>query len=226
MSKIRLLIVDDQYLFAESLETVLTLRTDHFDVAGIAGNGREALEWVRTNNVDIILMDVRMPVMDGVEATRLIKTEQPEVKIVMLTTFRDDEYVYQALKYGAAGYILKNTPIEDLITTIEAAYHGLVQISPDLIPSLVAHYRADLGVSEGTGSGDRPVWISYLTAREKEILQLMAEGLDNTRIAGKLFLAPQTVKNHVSQIYSKIGTKDRMEALRLVRDLGRDLRLL
>jgi DNA-binding NarL/FixJ family response regulator len=226
LAKIRLLIVDDQYLFAESLETVLTLRYDHFEVVGIVNNGKEAVEWVRSNSFDLILMDVRMPVMDGVEATRIIRSELPESKIVMLTTFRDDEYVYQALKHGAVGYVLKNTPVEDLATTIQAAFHGVVQISPDLVPSLVSHMSKDSGSFTESTAIERPSWISFLSAREKEILQLMAEGLDNRHIAEKLYLAPQTVKNHVSQIYSKIGTKDRMEAVRLVQDLGKDLRLL
>ncbi|MDT8298483.1 MAG: response regulator transcription factor, partial [Spirochaetaceae bacterium] len=138
MKKIRLLIVDDQLLFAESLETVLTLRSDKFEVAGIVNNGREALDWVVSNHADIILMDVRMPVMDGVEATRLIREIVPDAKIVMLTTFRDDEYVYQALKDGAVGYMLKNTPVEDLFSTVEAASHGVVQISPELLPGIVS----------------------------------------------------------------------------------------
>ncbi len=229
MEKIRLLIVDDQYLFAERLDTVLTLRTDRFKVMGVMNNGKEALDWVRSNDFDLILMDVRMPVMDGVEATRLIRKELPDSKIVMLTTFRDDEYVYQALKYGAVGYVLKNTPVEDLITIIEAAFHGVVQISPDLVPSLVSHLSMDsegISASEESEEIVRPSWISFLSAREKEILQLMAEGMDNRHIAEKLYLAPQTVKNHVSMIYSKIGTKDRMEAVRLVQDLRKDLRLL
>ncbi len=229
MDKIRLLIVDDQYLFAESLETVLTLRTDRFEVMGIVNNGKEALDWVRSNDFDLILMDVRMPVMDGVEATRLIRKEFSDSKIVMLTTFRDDEYVYQALKYGAVGYVLKNTPVEDLITTIEAAFHGVVQISPDLVPSLVSHLSKEskgISSSEESEEIERPSWIGFLSAREKEILQLMAEGMDNRHIAEKCYLAPQTVKNHVSQIYSKIGTKDRMEAVLLVQDLKKDLRLL
>lgn len=224
MKKIRLLIVDDQKLFAESLETVLSLRFGNFEVAGVVGNGREALEWVQQHAFDVILMDVRMPVMDGVEATRRIREEFPEDRIVMLTTFKDDEYVLQALKNGAMGYVLKNTPVEDLAATIEAARHGLVQLSPDLVPGLVD--RPDPPVEIDEGPVERPEWIAFLSAREKEILQLMAEGLDNTSISEKLFIAPQTVKNHVSQIYSKIGTKDRMEAVRLVQELKKDLRLL
>ena len=221
MKRIRLLIVDDQYLFAESLQTVLTLRSDErFEVLAILGNGAEALEWIQSHEVDLVLMDVRMPVMDGVEAVRLIRKQVPEMKIVMLTTFRDDEYVFQALSHGAVGYMLKNTPVEDLITTIDAASRGVVQISPELLPTLVREGKPPLE------SSNRPEWISYLSGREKEILQCMAEGFGNKAIAERLFLAPQTVKNHVSQIYSKLGTKDRMEAVRLVRELQRDLRLL
>ena len=227
MPKIRLLIVDDQKLFAESLETVLSLRFDRFDVLALVENGREALDWVRGHPFDVILMDVRMPVMDGVEATERIRAEFPDARIVMLTTFKDDEYVYQALKNGAMGYVLKNTPVEDLAATIEAAHHGVVQISPDLVPGLVSHSSAAASaVSADDAPVERPAWLAFLSAREKEILQLMAEGLDNRSIAERLFIAPQTVKNHVSQIYSKIGTKDRMEAVRLVRELGKDLRLL
>ncbi len=215
-----MLIADDQYLFAESLQTVLSLRSKDFTVANVVANGREALEWIRANQADVVLMDVRMPEMDGVEATRRIIEEFPEQKIVMLTTFRDDQYVHQALNYGAVGYVLKNTPLEDLMDIIRTAKHGVVQISPDLVAGLVSRKTAPVDENH------RPEWITFLSSREKEVLQLMAEGLDNRHIAEKLYIAPQTVKNHVSQIYEKIGTRDRMEAVRLVRDLGKDLRVL
>ena len=226
MSKIKLLIADDQRLFAESLQTVLTTRFDRFSVCGIVENGLEAVEWVRSHDFDVILMDVRMPVMDGVEAARTIHAEFPRARIVMLTTFKDDNYVYQALKNGAIGYVLKNTPVEDLAATIEAAHHGVVQLSSDLVPNLVSHYRPEDNRPEDSADFQPPQWISFLSAREKEILQLMAEGLSNPAIAERLFIAPQTVKNHVSQIYGKVGAKDRMEAVRLVQDLKKDLRLL
>lgn len=226
MPKIKLLIVDDQYLFAESLQTVLTTRFSRFTVCGIVENGLQAVEWVKNHSFDVILMDVRMPVMDGVEAARAIRAEFPRSRILMLTTFKDDNYVYQALKNGAIGYVLKNTPVEDLAAAIEAAHHGVVQFSPDLLPNLVSRCRPEERESEENADFKRPEWIAFLSPREKEILQLMAEGLSNPDIARRLFIAPQTVKNHVSQIYGKVGAKDRMEAVRLVQHLKKDLRLL
>jgi len=224
VSMIRLLLVDDQFLFAESLETVLTSRYDDLNVVGVVTDGAAAVEFVMSHDVDLVLMDVRMPGMDGVEATRRIIDARPEVRIIMLTTFQDDRFVFKSLDYGAIGYVLKNTPIEDLITTIRAAARGVVQISPDIVPQIVARYRH--GPSPEEIGTERPEWIGYLTGREKEILQHMANGEDNHAIAETLHLALQTVKNHVSQIYDKLGTKDRMEAVRLVRELGVDLRLL
>lgn len=221
---IRVLLVDDQHLFVESLETVLSSRCDDMHVVGIATTGAEAVEFATHHQLDVILMDVRMPVMDGVEATRQIKALVPEIKIVMLTTFSDDQFVYRSLDYGAVGYVLKNTAVEDLIITIRAAQRGFVQISPDIIPQLVDRYRRETSPSDAPLQ--RPSWLSYLTPREKEILQLMANGRDNHEIADRLSLALQTVKNHVSQIYDKLGTTDRMEAVRLVQDLKVDLRLL
>ena len=224
MAPTRLLLVDDHRLFAESLETVLTSRCDDMAVVGVVANGARAVAFVETNVVDVILMDVRMPEMDGVEATRRIVDRKPSIRIIMLTTFQDDQFVFKSLDYGAIGYVLKNTPIEDLIATIRAACHGVVQISPDIVPQLVAHYR-ERG-NRASMKTDAPLWLRYLTAREKEILQHMANGQDNHAIAGELHLALQTVKNHVSQIYDKLGAKDRIDAVRLVNDLGIDLRLL
>ena len=224
MAPTRLLLVDDHRLFAESLETVLTSRCEDMAVAGVVGNGALAVAFVEANDVDVILMDVRMPEMDGVEATRRIVDRKPSIRIIMLTTFQDDQFVFKSLDYGAIGYVLKNTPIEDLIVTIRAARHGVVQISPDIVPQLVAHYREH--ENRAAMKTDTPLWLRYLTAREKEILQHMANGKDNHAIADELHLAPQTVKNHVSRIYDKLGAKDRIDAVRLVNDLGIDLRLL
>lgn len=224
MKRISVLITDDQVLFAESLQTVLNSRAREIHVVGVVSNGRKAVEFVREHPVDVVLMDVRMPEMDGVEATREILAGHPGIRIVMLTTFRDDDYVYRSLEHGAVGYVLKNTPIEDLIATILAASHGVVQISPDLVPGIVSHYRND--ATRTVAQGERPRWLTYLTHREREVLQLMAVGKDNHEIAEQLNLARQTVKNYVSQIYEKLGTKDRMEAVKLVQDLGVDLRLL
>lgn len=224
MSDIHVLLVDDQYLFAESLETVLRSRYQDIIVDGVVTDGSEAITFCRDHDVDVVLMDVRMPGIDGVEATRRILENKPKTRIIMLTTFQDDRFVFKSLDYGAIGYVLKNTPIEDLITTIRAAQRGVVQISPDIIPQLVARYQVRSAAADAVEHP--PEWLSYLTAREREILQHMANGEDNHAIAARLHLALQTVKNHVSQIYDKLGTKDRMEAVRLVQEVGADLRLL
>jgi len=232
MENIYVLIVDDQVLFAESLETVLTMRSENIRVAGIASNGQEAVDMAGSlPRVDLILMDVRMPGMDGVKAAGIIRKKYPHIKVIMLTTFKDDEYVFEALQYGISGYMLKNTPVTELIATIQAARDGAIQISPDVADALVRRSQPETAAGSGAAGSvpigrGRPEWLGHLSSREKEILQLMAEGFDNRTISERLFLAPQTIKNHVSQIYSKIGTHDRMQAVRLVSQCGCDLRLM
>jgi len=225
MGKIRVVLVDDQILFVESLQTVLELRSDDIEVVGTAHNGEEGLELIRAARPDIVLMDVRMPKMDGVEAARRLHSELPEIKVVMLTTFDDDIYVREAMKYSAVGYILKNIPATNLINAIRAVRNGTIQLSPR-----VAHKIIDPEFSlEGTNPpGEKPNADSPaggtpkaadFSRREREILYLLSKGLDNNAIGERLFIAEQTVKNQISKIYGKIGSHDRFKAAETARQL-------
>ncbi|MCL6590382.1 MAG: response regulator transcription factor [Firmicutes bacterium] len=235
MDKIRLLLVDDQKLFVESLKTVIETRTQDMTVAGLAFNGAQALEKVGDLHPDIVLMDVRMPVMSGVESTRLIKERYPETKVLMLTTFDDDQYVVEALRFGAVGYLLKDMPPAELISAVRAIHEGGVLISPKVAAKIVekltgpgepggVNTNCSAGYSSSAGgySLGGKAWLNDLSGREKKILQLMAQGLDNKEIAKALYIAEQTVKNHVSLIYSKLGVRDRVQASRLVIEAGLD----
>ncbi len=220
---IRLLLVDDQILFVETLRTVIEMKAGDIDVVGIAFNGEEAIRAAGEHCPDIILMDVRMPVMDGVMAAVEIHKNQPEIKIMMLTTFDDDSYVHDALEGGAVGYLLKNMPSEDLIHSIRAVNNGTLQISPDVAAQLVRrgsdHVAADADEPALDDAAEEIQYnIDHLSRREREILYLMSRGYDNTQIAGKLFLADQTVKNHITHIYGKLNIHDRMSAMKAARN--------
>jgi DNA-binding NarL/FixJ family response regulator len=223
VKRIRVLLVDDQVLFVESLRTVLETRATDFEVVGVALSGREAIQKVVDAQPDIILMDVRMPELDGVEATKIIHEAYPKIHVLMLTTFDDDAYVVEALNHGAAGYVLKDIPPNDLIVSLRADCNGSIIISPQVANKL-------LRIREGEGKGDdaaepraRPIpegsFLRYLSKREIEILRLIGKGADNALIARKLCIAEQTVKNHVSVIYSKLHVHNRMQAMMLANSL-------
>lgn len=212
MNKTNILIVDDQLLFAESLKTVLETRGSNIRVVSIASNGKEAVHMAEIHKPDVVLMDIRMPEMNGVEALRIIKERFPSIIVLMLTTFDDDHYIHSALKYGATGYLLKNTPPDKLISSIYAAHSGMVLISPSIIDHLTHESRMPVPARE------KPEWLDELSNREKQVLKLISGGLNNREIADELFIAEQTVKNHVSLIYSKIGAHDRMQAMRLAKE--------
>ncbi|MDA3809125.1 MAG: response regulator transcription factor [Spirochaetaceae bacterium] len=209
MNKTDILIVDDQLLFAESLKTVLETRGEDLNIVSIASNGKEAVHMAEIHHPDIILMDIRMPEMNGVEAVKVIKERFPDIIILMLTTFDDDQYINNALKYGATGYLLKNTPPEKLISSIYAAKSGIVLISP----AIIKHLTQNSSVYEQPKK--IPEWLNELSNREKQVLKLISNGMNNKEIADELFIAEQTVKNHVSIIYSKVGTHDRMKIVNL-----------
>lgn len=213
----RVLLVDDQVLFAESLQTVIEIRADDMDVVGIASDGEEAVAMARRLVPDVILMDVRMPKMDGVEATGRILAEFPQIHIMMLTTFDDDKYVREALKHGAVGYMLKNTPAMNLLDGIRALRAGAVLISPAIAARLVS----GIGVLKERGKkpavADSPSMvekIEFLSMREREVLAYIANGYSNIEIGELMFIAEQTVKNHVGNIYKKLDIHDRVSAVR------------
>ena len=219
--KIRLLLVDDQVLFVESLRTVIETRTRDLTVVGIAVDGRTAVDLALETRPDIILMDVRMPDMNGVECTRRIKQKLPDVQIMMLTTFDDDEYVLQALSLGAVGYILKDVHPSYLINAIRSVHRGGVFIEQKVAAKLVGRLLP-AGRDQpqpDAGSKELPHGLSN---REGEVLVCIAQGRTNKEIADELCIAEQTVKNHVRVIYSKLGVRDRVQALRWALEAGLD----
>lgn len=228
MDKIRVLLVDDHVLFVESLRTVIDKRARDIAVLGIALNGEDAIRMSAELAPDIILMDIRMPGMSGVECTRIIKERTPGVQIMMLTTFDDDEYILQALGHGAVGYLLKDADPSFLISAIRSVHRGGVLIAPQVAKKLLgrlvprgpdgeARPAAD-GAAEAAGG--RRTAIDSLSRREHEVLLQLAKGLTNREIADALFIAEQTVKNHVSEIYAKLGVHDRAQALLLALEAG------
>jgi DNA-binding NarL/FixJ family response regulator len=204
-SRIRLLIADDQVLFAESLRYVLTGLGAGIDVIGIAPDGERALEMAEREHPNVILMDVRMPRIDGVEATRLILRKHPDIRIVMLTTFDDDEYVYFAVKHGAVGYLLKNIRPEDLVHSIKAVAAGATLFTRSVSDKVVK-----ASVSE---PGDLDQTVSNLTLREKDVLNLVMQMLNNRQISERLSLSEQTVRNYMHSLYDAFEVKDRMQLI-------------
>jgi DNA-binding NarL/FixJ family response regulator len=200
-SRIRLLLADDQVLFRQGLRTILESEPD-LQVVGEAGDGLEAVELARTRQPDVVLMDIRMPRMDGVEATRRIR-EAGGTQVVILSTY-DDELVFEALRVGAAGYLLKDFPAEELIKAIRTVHHGGGVLIP---PPIAAKVVAELRRRGGDATPHEP-----LTAREEEILGLVARGLSNREIAETLYLSEGTVKNALSRIYAKLRARDRTQA--------------
>lgn len=220
--KIRVLLVDDQNLFVESLRNVLETRAEDLEVVDVALNGEAALDIVSQLLPDIVIMDIRMPVMGGVECTKLIKGKYPQIKVLMLTNFDDDQDVVQALRLGASGYLLKDMSPAELIVAIRAAFAGEVLISPQLAVRLAQKLSVipNPGEEAGQTTGAKPSWLQKLRNRERDVLMLLADGYSNEEIAKRLYLGEQTVKNHVSAIYGKLGVKNRTQAVRTVIEAG------
>ncbi len=200
---IRLILVDDQNLIRRGLRALLSTDPE-LEVIGEGENGRDALDLLATLQPDIVLMDIRMPIMDGVVATREICQRFPQTKVLVLTTFDDTEYVSQALQAGASGYLLKDTPFEELTQAIQLIYKGYTQIGPGLAHKVLNQPspQTTLPVSDA--------W-EQLTPRETEIIQLIAQGASNREIAQALFLAEKTVKNRITNILSQLDLRDRTQ---------------
>jgi len=208
--RIKVLIADDQIMFAESIKYIIESRASDIEIVGIAANGRKAIAMATDLRPDIVLMDVRMPEIDGVEATRVVHLKAPRIKILMLTTFDDDEYVKTSLIQGAIGYLLKSMPPVELINAIRAVNGGIMQIDPSVSKSLLN------GEPSRRPDGELLNNLKDLTPRERQVLELLVQALDNGQIAKTLNLAEQTVRNYISNIYSKLGVTHRMEVLRIV----------
>jgi DNA-binding NarL/FixJ family response regulator len=216
MAEIHVLLADDQQLMREGLRVLLDLIPD-IRVVGEAGDGAEAVERARQMRPDVVLMDVRMPGLDGVAATRQLHDSCPEVKVIILTTFDDDEYVFEGLRAGAVGYLLKDMPSEQLAEAIRAAVRGEAFIQPSVARKVVAEF-ARLAEREHRRS-EQPL-VEPLSARELEVLALVAEGLSNREIGERLFITEGTVKNHVSNVLAKLGVRDRTQAILRAQELG------
>jgi DNA-binding NarL/FixJ family response regulator len=205
---IRVLVVDDQALVRAGFSMIINAEPD-LEVAGEAANGREAIDAVRRLVPDIVLMDVRMPLMDGIEATRQLMNGESAVKVVMMTTFDMDEYVYGALHAGASGFLLKDVPPEQLVAGIRAVASGDALLAPSITRRLIEEFvrRPTQQVLQ------QPATVSRLTEREREVLQLMAQGLSNAEIAQAFVLSETTVKTHVARVLNKLGLRDRVQAV-------------
>jgi DNA-binding NarL/FixJ family response regulator len=203
---VKVLIVDDQHLMREGLATILQLDAN-MDVIGTARNGREAYEAVKQYRPDVVLMDIRMPVVDGVEGTRLIKEEFPDTKVLILTTFNDNEFILQALDNGASGYILKEMPSEMIISAISAVYAGGVVLQPAISAQIIT----ELKKTKRFGSSEQRDVLDKLTEREIGVIKLIGVGNSNKEIATALFISEGTVKIHVSNIISKMNFRDRTQ---------------
>ncbi|HIK07890.1 MAG TPA: response regulator transcription factor [Trichormus sp. M33_DOE_039] len=204
---IKVLLVDDQSLIRQGLRALLELESD-LEIVGEAENGEIALDLIAKLEPDVVLMDMRMPIMDGVAATKEIQKRFQGVKVLVLTTFDDEEYVKAALQYGAMGYLLKDTPSEELAVAIRAVQKGYTQLGPGIVKKLLTQFQAS--VTSQTPS--IPPSLAELTPREKEVLLLIATGANNREIAQQLYISEGTVKNHVTNILNRLHLRDRTQA--------------
>jgi len=216
MTTIRVLLVDDQALFREGLETLLSVHKD-IRVVGQACNGQEAVKVAAKVQPDVVLMDVRMPVLDGVRATSLLKKSQPQCRVIVLTTFDDDEYIFDALRTGAVGYLLKDVASIQLVEAIRAAARGESILEPSVAAKVIAEFTR---VSSMVPSAQMEQLVEPLSERELEILALIVRGASNKEIASQLYIAEGTVKNHITNIFGKLGVRDRTQAALKARELG------
>jgi DNA-binding NarL/FixJ family response regulator len=215
---IRALLVDDQALFREGLRTLLDLQVD-IEVVGEAKDGREAIELVARTAPDVVLMDMQMPVLDGVAATRDIRAKHPNTQVIVLTTFDDDEYVFEGLRAGAVGYLLKDVTSDRLAEAIRSAARGESFLEPSVAAKVVAEFTrlADAPLLRERANH---ILVEPLSNREFEILHLVATGASNKEIAATLVITEGTVKNHVTNILGKLGVRDRTQAALKAKELG------
>ena len=209
----RVVVVDDQSLVRSGLELVLEARG--CEIVGEAENGRDAVDVVRRTEPDVVLMDIRMPVMDGIQATRELTASGCPSKVLVLTTYDLDRYVYEALAAGAAGFLLKTTPPDRLVEGIHTVCAGESLLAPTLTRRLIEEYLRHPPPTPG-----EPPGLAELTERERQVLVLMARGLSNDDIAGELVISQATVKTHVNRVLAKLGVATRVQAVVLAFELG------
>jgi DNA-binding NarL/FixJ family response regulator len=208
---VRVLLADDQRLVRESLGTLLGL-LDGIELVGTASDGMEALTLAAERRPEIVLMDLRMPRLDGIEATRRLRESQPEVRVIALTTFADDESVLGALRAGARGYLTKDASSDDIRNAIVTVAAGEAALDPAVQHHVVAALAAQPHVAEAAFSGTAEL-PDDLTPREAEVLALIAAGLSNTEIAERLYVSPTTIKSHINHLFAKAGLRDRAQAV-------------
>ncbi|PKM78510.1 MAG: DNA-binding response regulator [Firmicutes bacterium HGW-Firmicutes-15] len=208
MNKIKIMIVDDQVIICEGLKTILQLEED-FEVVGIGHNGQEALDLCENNKPDIVLMDARMPVINGIAATKELSRLFPNTKVLVLTTFNEERLIFDSIHSGAKGFLLKDMQPDDLCKCIREVHAGGAYLHPDVtlkVLERISNQGAEMVSYDMSGSS-----IDQLTNREKEVLRLIGMGLSNAEIASSLFIVEGTVKNHVSNLLSKLGVRDRTQ---------------
>ena len=211
---IRVLLCDDQSLVRSGFRMIIEARPD-LEVAGEAEDGLQAIQLARHTEPDVILMDVRMPNLDGIEATRQIVANGSRARILVLTTYDADEYVYAAIQAGASGFLLKDAQPAQLAEAIQVIAAGDALLAPSVTRRLLAQFAQALPAGRAT-----PPALSELTARETEVLRLLASGLSNAELAQRLFVSEATVKSHVSSLLRKLGLRDRVQAVILAYDAG------
>ena len=214
LDEIRVLIADDQTLMREGLQTLLEL-SPGIRVVGQAGDGEEAVALARELRPDVVVMDVRMPVMDGVEATRHIRRELPDTQVIILSTFDDDEYIFEGLAAGARGYLLKDVSSKELAEAIRRVHQGQALLPPGIASKVVTEFSRLAAQRETVV----PLY-EELTPREMEVLRLLAARASNRQIAEALCITEGTVKNHVSNILGKLGVSNRSQAVRRAQEMG------
>lgn len=218
MNNIKVLIVDDQTLMCDGLKTIIDLE-DNMEVVGVAKNGQEAIKICKDIMPDIILMDIRMPLMNGVETTKIIKNLYEDIKILILTTFDDDQYIIEAIANGATGYILKDIEGDDLIGAINDTYRGAFMMPSAIAQKIAKH----LSRSNPKASIKERSILKDFSEREIQIAKLMIAGLNNRDIATSVYMSEGTVKNYISNIYSKVGTSERVAAISVLKNYLEDV---
>lgn len=204
---IKLLLVDDQDILLEGLKLILGMEED-IEISGTANNGKKAYEFCKWNMPDVVLMDIQMPELNGVEVTKMIHRDFPKVKVIVLTTFNDDEYIYDALKNGASGYMLKDTSPSEIAMAVRTVYNGGALIQSEVAVKVIDKF-SELAKEKREKSIDPRT--DLLTDREKDICRLIAEGKNNKEIADELFLSQGTVKNHITRVLIKLDLRDRTQ---------------
>lgn len=213
---IKVLIVDDQSLIREGLNTMLSLYDTIF-IVDEATNGKEAIEILGREEIDLILMDIRMPVMDGVEATKQIKENYPNTKVLILTTFNEDEYIFEGLKSGADGYLLKDISSKELVKAIETVYRGNTLLQSDVAKKMIKSIGDKVNIQDSVAN----TIFKELTKKEYEIALLIGEGKSNKEIGKILYIAEGTVKNHITKILSKLELRDRTQLAVLIKEYSK-----